>query len=186
MRIIAGTRKSLNLKSVPGLSTRPTTDRIKETLFNIIAPYIPGCAFLDLFAGSGAIGIEALSRGALYCCFVEKSPKAVAVIRENLQRAEFTDNAQIIKKNALNIEGLRECKTAFDIVFMDPPYDKGFERSVIENIVKTKYVKDDTIYIVEASAATDFLWLADVGLACVREKIYGTNKHVFIRKKSHC
>ena len=84
MRVIAGKARRLSLKTVPGMETRPTTDRIKETLFNILQPYIPDCTFLDLFSGSGAIGIEALSRGAEHATFVEKNPRACACIRENL------------------------------------------------------------------------------------------------------
>ena len=84
MRVIAGTAKRLVLKTMEGMDTRPTTDRIKETLFNMLAPDLYGCSFLDLFAGSGGIGIEALSRGAKEAVFVEKNPKAAACIRENL------------------------------------------------------------------------------------------------------
>ena len=84
MRVIAGKARRLALKTVPGMETRPTTDRIKETLFNILQPEIPDCRFLDLFSGSGGIGIEALSRGAESAVFVEKNPKACACIRENL------------------------------------------------------------------------------------------------------
>ncbi len=180
MRVIAGTRKSLTLKTVAGMSTRPTTDRVKETLFNIIAPDVPGCAFLDVFAGSGAIGIEALSRGARRCCFVEQSAKAAAVISENLKRTRFTDSATVVRRNALDMEAIPRGEGPFDIVFMDPPYDRGLERAVLERIVKTGHVKEDTMYIVEASAGTDFSWIGDVGLRCIREKFYGTNKHVFL------
>ena len=84
MRVIAGKARRLNLKTIPGIDTRPTTDRIKETLFNILQPELLECRFLDLFSGSGGIGIEALSRGASYAVFVEKNPKAAACIRENL------------------------------------------------------------------------------------------------------
>ncbi|HIV16853.1 MAG TPA: RsmD family RNA methyltransferase, partial [Candidatus Alectryocaccobium stercorigallinarum] len=104
MRVIAGTRKSLTLKSVPGMGTRPTTDRIKETLFNIISPYLYESRFLDVFAGSGGIGIEALSRGASFCCFIEKEPKAVSVIRENIKKTGFEKESEIIKNNAANID----------------------------------------------------------------------------------
>ena len=84
MRVIAGTARRLNLKTVPGMETRPTTDRIKETLFNILQPEMTDCRFLDLFSGSGGIGIEALSRGAAYAVFAEKNPKACSCIRDNL------------------------------------------------------------------------------------------------------
>ena len=99
MRVIAGSARSLQLKTVPGMETRPTTDRIKETLFNILAPDIPECEFLDLFSGSGGIGIEALSRGANRAYFVDNSRKAVKVIQENLAHTRSNkDFIQIIKK----------------------------------------------------------------------------------------
>ena len=102
MRVIAGSRRSIPLKTVPGLATRPTTDRIKETLFNILNPYLPGSRFLDVFAGSGGIGIEALSRGAAFCCFVEQSPAAAACIRENLKKTDFLEASRIIQRDARN------------------------------------------------------------------------------------
>lgn len=182
MRVIAGTRKSLTLKPVPGMGTRPTTDRIKETLFNIISPYIYGCRFLDVFAGSGGIGIEALSRGAQSCCFIEQDRKAAAVIRENLEKTRFSGCSEIIVRNAEQAAGCLDGRGPFDIVFLDPPYDRGLEESVIKKIVKTNAVKADTIYIVEASLNTDFSWAGEAGLVLEREKRYKTNKHVFLRK----
>ena len=96
MRVIAGKARRLNLKTIPGTDTRPTTDRIKETLFNILQPELLECRFLDLFAGSGGIGIEALSRGASYAVFVEKNPKAAACIRENLAFTKLAEDGIII------------------------------------------------------------------------------------------
>ena len=93
MRVIAGSARRLQLKTLDGIDTRPTTDRIKETLFNMIAPYIYDCMFLDLFSGSGGIGIEALSRGAREAVFVEKNPKAMACIKENLKFTRLENKA---------------------------------------------------------------------------------------------
>lgn len=180
MRVIAGTRKSLTLKTVPGLDTRPTTDRIKETLFNIIAPEIYGCRFLDVFAGSGAIGIEALSRGAEFACFIEQSSRAAGVIRENLKKTGFEACSELIVKNALNINEYY-AGGAFDIVFMDPPYNMNLEEAFLKKFLKTNAVKADTIYIVEASMDTDFSWAGKCGLVIEREKRYKTNKHVFLK-----
>ena len=101
MRVIAGKARRLNLKTIPGNETRPTTDRIKETLFNILQPEIPGCRFLDLFSGSGAIGIEALSRGADYAVFVEKNPKACACIRENLSFTKLSEGGKLLNMDVL-------------------------------------------------------------------------------------
>ena len=101
MRIIAGTARSLPLKALDGKDTRPTTDRIKETLFNILQSGISGCRFLDLFAGSGQIGLEALSRGAEYAVFVENSKKACAVIEDNIRFTKFGDKSRLLAMDAL-------------------------------------------------------------------------------------
>ena len=101
MRVIAGKARRLNLKTIPGNDTRPTTDRIKETLFNILQTEIPGCRFLDLFSGSGAIGIEALSRGADYAVFVEKNPKACACILENLSFTKLSEGGKLLNMDVL-------------------------------------------------------------------------------------
>ena len=97
MRVIAGKARRLLLKTIEGNDTRPTTDRIKETLFNMINNDVPGARFLDLFAGSGGIGIEALSRGAKYCAFVENNPKAANCIRENLLHTKLSDDALVLE-----------------------------------------------------------------------------------------
>ena len=100
MRVIAGTCRSMPLATVKGSDTRPTTDRIKETLFNMIADAVPGCRFLDLFAGSGGIGIEALSRGAAHACFVDSSRAAQTVIRKNLSFTRLGDRAEVLGMRA--------------------------------------------------------------------------------------
>jgi len=132
MRVIAGSARRLLLKTPLGDNTRPTTDRIKETLFNMIQNEVPGSVFLDLFAGSGAIGIEALSRGADYAVFVENDKNALTCIEENLKHTGLNDKAGIYKQDVfVSLQSL-EYKYEFDIVFMDPPYDKELERRVLE------------------------------------------------------
>ena len=184
MRVIAGTCRSLPLKTLPGKDTRPTTDRIKETLFNMIQDEIPGCRFLDLFAGSGAIGIEALSRGAEYCVFVDKSRQAVQVIRENLRFTKLEDRSQVLSMEASSAIRHLDGNGSFDIVFIDPPYENGLEKDVLAAFLSSGCVHPDTLYIVEASLRTDFAWLADTPYECIRTKNYKTNKHLFIRKQS--
>ncbi|MBP3701654.1 MAG: 16S rRNA (guanine(966)-N(2))-methyltransferase RsmD [Lachnospiraceae bacterium] len=185
MRVIAGTARSLPLKTVEGLDTRPTTDRVKETLFNMLNPRLPGCRFLDLFAGSGAIGIEALSRGAGHAVFVENSEKAVACIRHNLSFTHLDKQGEIMMGDVLTaISRLdRQKAVPFDIIFMDPPYDHQWENRVLEQLVETGLMDDDTLVIVEASLSTDFCWTKDLGLNVQKEKKYKTNKHVWIRKE---
>ena len=101
MRVIAGSARSLPLKTLDTLDTRPTQDRIKETLFNILHTDLPGCLFLDLFAGSGAIGIEALSRGAKKAWFIENNPKATAIIRQNLDFTHLSDKAEVMMSDVI-------------------------------------------------------------------------------------
>ncbi|MBD5135910.1 MAG: 16S rRNA (guanine(966)-N(2))-methyltransferase RsmD [Lachnospiraceae bacterium] len=183
MRVIAGSARSLRLKTIEGNDTRPTTDRIKETLFNIINDSIYGCVFLDLFSGSGGIGIEALSRGASEAVFVESSKKAASCIKENLKFTKLEDAAQVMEISA--VEALKRLKGSgkvFDIIFMDPPYDKMHEKQVIEELQGSDILNEHTMIIVEASKETDMTYTEQMGFRIVKEKIYKTNKHIFIEK----
>ncbi|MGP0071753.1 MAG: 16S rRNA (guanine(966)-N(2))-methyltransferase RsmD [Bryobacteraceae bacterium] len=119
MRVIAGEFRSRRLKSLPGLNTRPTPDRLRETLFNVLAPSIRDCVFMDVYAGTGSVGIEALSRGARRCIFIESGRAAVEVIRENLATLGLESRAEVFtSKAAAVLERVRA-----DIAFLDPPYE---------------------------------------------------------------
>ena len=131
MRIIAGTARSLPLKTIEGKDTRPTTDKTKETLFNVMQFDVPGAYFLDLFAGSGQIGLEALSRGAAYAVFVENSRKAASCIEDNIHFTKFDKVSRLMMTDAVTAVRTLEGKYKFDIVFMDPPYNKEFEKEVL-------------------------------------------------------
>lgn len=182
MRVIAGTARSLPLKTIEGLDTRPTTDRIKETLFNVIMGYVPDAKFLDLFAGSGGIGIEALSRGADECTFVELNPKAVACIEDNVTFTRFKDKSQIIKADAVSyVRGLKIID--YDVIFMDPPYEKGLEKQVL-SILKDKEFSVDTLIVIEAALNEDFSYVMDMGFDITKEKRYKSNKHIFLEKRN--
>ena len=184
MRVIAGTARSLPLKTPEGMDTRPTTDRIKETLFNMLQTYIPDCVFVDIFSGSGGIGIEALSRGARKAYFIENAPKAIACIEQNLAFTKFTDRAIVLKQDACaGLSGIFE--KSVDVIFMDPPYNQEQERRVLEQLSRMKYVTEDTLIVVEASLETDFSYLNELGFTLQKEKKYKTNKHVFLYK-SEC
>jgi 16S rRNA (guanine966-N2)-methyltransferase len=125
MRVIAGKYKSRRLDAPPGMQTRPTSDRLRETLFNVVAPSIEGSVWLDLFAGSGAIGIEALSRGALSVYFVESAGAAARTIRKNLHTLEIEDGAEVIERDAATaLRMLDSQAVTCDFVFLDPPYRK--------------------------------------------------------------
>ena len=180
MRIIAGTARSMPLKTIEGTDTRPTTDRIKETLFNIIQMEVPGSVFLDLFAGSGGIGIEAASRGAKEVVFVEKNPAAMMIIRENLKHTSLEDAAVTMQSDVMTAIRSLDGRKQFDYIFMDPPYDHSLERQVLELLREHRILRDDGMVIVEASLDTSFAYLEECGFRLVKEKIYKTNKHMFI------
>lgn len=156
MRIIAGTARSLPLKTIDGLDTRPTTDRIKETLFNMIQQDVPDCYFLDLFAGSGQIGLEAVSRGAAKAFFIENAKNAAACIQDNIRFTKFEDACTLLQTDV--ISGLRtlEGKYRFDLIFMDPPYKKELEKEVLTFLSHSSLVKPSAKIIVEAALETDF------------------------------
>lgn len=182
MRVIAGTARSLPLKTREGKDTRPTTDRIKETLFNMLQSYVVEAVFFDLFSGSGGIGIEALSRGASHAYFVENDAKAIECIVDNLKFTKFTDKATVLKQDVISaLQGIPEKEV--DVIFMDPPYDQMYEKRVLEALATKKYVTDNTLIVVEASLNTDFSYLDKMGYEVTKEKKYKTNKHMFIRRK---
>ena len=185
MRVIAGTAKSLPLKTIKGEQTRPTTDRIKETLFNMLSPDIPGCRFLDLFAGSGAIGIEALSRGAEKAVFVEKNREAAAVIRDNLRFTRLSDRAEVMQLDVVAaIHALALRNECFDVVFLDPPYREKWEAPVLMAISRENILSEEGYVVLEALLETELEEAAqEAGFEIIRDKRYKTNRHVFLQKK---
>lgn len=181
MRVISGSAKSLKLKTIEGMETRPTQDRIKETLFNMIQYDIPGCLFLDLFAGSGGIGIEALSRGAKEAYFVESAGKPLKCIKENLRYTHLDGQATVLALDV--VSAIQKLKgKVFDFIFMDPPYNKGLEEKILTLLDQSSICGSDTVVIVESSLETDISedWFKHFQI--VRVKKYKTNKHTFLRK----
>ena len=183
MRVIAGKARRLPLKTIEGLDTRPTTDRIKETLFNMIQQDVPDCYFLDLFAGSGQIGLEAVSRGAAKAFFIENAKNAAACIQDNIRFTKFEDACTLLQTDV--ISGLRtlEGKYRFDLIFMDPPYKKELEKEVLTFLSHSSLVKPSAKIIVEAALETDFSYAEGLGYTVLKEKCYKTNKHVFLQKE---
>ena len=182
MRVIAGSRRSLPLKTLEGDATRPTADKYKETLFNCIQMDVPGCKFLDLFSGSGAIAIEALSRGAERAVLVENSKAAADVIKQNIHFTKFEDQAEIIRADVLSYLA-RLTKVDFDIIFLDPPYGQGFERKSVELLATKKFTNPDYIIIVEAKLDEDMSFIENTPFRIYKTKNYKTNKHVFLCSK---
>lgn len=149
MRIIAGEFKGRQLKAVPGNSTRPTTDKVKEAVFSMIGPFFQGGSALDLFAGSGSLGIETLSRGMDFVVFVDKNPKAVHTISENIKSLNINDdNIEIYRADAFRaIKAAAKRKLQFNLIFLDPPYKKVVYDKLLTSITEHHLLaKDGIIY----------------------------------------
>ncbi|RDV84485.1 16S rRNA (guanine(966)-N(2))-methyltransferase RsmD [Ammonifex thiophilus] len=153
MRVIGGEAKRCRLATLKGKDLRPTSERVKEALFNILANRVPGSRFLDLFAGTGGIGIEALSRGAESAVFVERDPRAVKLIRENLERTGLSNRAQVYGRDVLSLlPYLARKKERFDLVYIDPPYQRGYEKKVLRLLAELDLLEAEGLVVVESSA----------------------------------
>jgi 16S rRNA (guanine(966)-N(2))-methyltransferase RsmD len=153
MRVIGGTHRGRRLRTVGGLSVRPTSDRLRETLFNIINPRIDGSNFLDICAGSGAVAVEALSRGASAVTLIERSRQACAVIESNLDSIGLTDSARIINRDAAAaLKGLEQESSQFDIAFFDPPYASQLYTQIMRQLGSGNLLSAGSMVIVEHRA----------------------------------
>jgi 16S rRNA (guanine966-N2)-methyltransferase len=168
---------------VRGDTTRPTADRVKESLFNIIAAYIPDAEVLDLFAGTGNLGIEALSRGARSAVFVDKSRECMQVIQENLEHTKFFEAGTIIVDEAANaLVRLSTGGRKFDVIFLDPPYKKNFIQEALDFMAKNDIIRDDGVIVAERDA--DDVLPEDVGrLHKARDQRYGDTVLSFYKVK---
>ncbi len=150
MRVISGKAGGLRLESVKGQAVRPTADRIKESLFNIIRPVVCDAYVLDLFAGTGALGIEALSRGARFATFVDKSKECVSVIESNLRHTKLSGQAEVYLSSFEDgLRRLAKMERRYDLIFLDPPYGKGFEYKAVEILTYFKLINADGIIVIE-------------------------------------
>lgn len=181
MRVISGTAKGTNLYSLEGSTTRPTLDRIKETLFNIIQAYVYEAKVLDLFAGSGALAIEALSRGASYATLCDKCGKAIGIINKNVEKAHLQNKCTVIHKDYEKaIEMLNESK--FDIIFIDPPYAQNIAVKAVEKIIEANLLAEDGIIIIETDdAKREEEQLKSVKIDVYDIRSYGRVKLIFLR-----
>ncbi|MFC0524021.1 16S rRNA (guanine(966)-N(2))-methyltransferase RsmD [Pontibacillus salicampi] len=153
MRVISGVHKGRKLTPVPGRQTRPTTDKVKEALFQMIGPYFDGGMCFDLFAGSGGLGIEALSRGMERAIFVDKQQKAISTIYENLEALRMKDQAEVYRTDAFRaIKAAGKRGLTFDYIILDPPYDKVKFEDLFEAIHEQHLLKSDGMLVCEHSA----------------------------------
>ena len=149
MRVITGTARGKRLRELPGLDTRPTTDRVKEGLFNIIQFDIEGRRVLDLFGGTGQLGIEALSRGAARCTFVDMNRQAAAIIRENVTAVGFAERAVVQQGDAMAF--LAGCREKYDLIFLDPPYQTQLLENCVQAVAKFDILSEHGIMICESA-----------------------------------
>ena len=155
MRVVAGKAKGVTLKTPAGMLTRPTADRVKEAMFSIVQFDLPGAAVLDLFGGTGQLGIEALSRGAASAVFVDLRDDACKLIKENVKRAGFEKEASVIRSDYLAY--LKRCDRKFDIILLDPPYAEEFLENSLKMIAEIDILKTSGIIIAERPVGKEFL-----------------------------
>ena len=155
MRVITGKARGVQLKTPDGQLTRPTADRVKEALFSIINFDVPGAAVLDLFAGTGQLGIEALSRGAKSAVFVDMREDSCKIIRENLRRTKFENEGKVIRSDYSDY--LRRCREKYDIILLDPPYAEVFLENSLKYIAEIDILKTSGIIIAERPVGKEFL-----------------------------
>ena len=156
MRVITGKARGVQLKTPDGMTTRPTTDRVKEALFSIIQFDIPTANVLDLFGGTGQLGIEALSRGAKSAVFVDAGEPACRLIRENLKKTKLESDAKVVRADYLDY--LKRCREKFDIIFLDPPYAEVFLENALKCITEIDILESGGIIVAERPLGKDLPW----------------------------
>ena len=156
MRVITGKARGVNLKTPEGLQTRPTTDRVKEAMFSIIQFDIPGRKVLDLFGGTGQLGIEALSRGAQSAVFVDAGEKACSLIRENLRRCKMEKDGKVVRADYLQY--LDRCTETFGIVLLDPPYAEVFLENALKKLTEIDILESGGIIVAERPVGKELPW----------------------------
>ena len=182
MRVIAGTAKGTKLNSIDDISTRPTLDRVKEPLFSIIQNNIVESNVLDLFAGSGALGIESLSRGAKHCTFCDKSYKSIQMLKENIQKVRMQEKSTILNLDYKKC--LDEQKEKFDIIFIDPPYKMDIAIDSVKRIIELELLAKDGIIIIETDEEErEKKELEKIDLELYDVRKYGRVKLLFLRER---
>lgn len=183
MRIIAGKYRSLPLEAVKGNNTRPTTDKIKEAVFNSIGPYFEGGWMLDLYAGSGSVGLECISRGMDHAVFVDKSYDAISTIKKNISFVKAAEQCTVYKMDAL--AALRRCKDegrVFDLVYLDPPYAKEQNQKVMNALCDLELLNEDAVVVVESLKEDTFP--DEIGsLSKRKEVVYGITRITYYEVK---
>jgi len=179
MRVITGKARGVQLKTPEGLLTRPTADKVKEACFSIINFDIPGASVLDLFGGTGQLGIEALSRGAQSAVFVDAREDACKLIRENLKRTKMEAHGKVIRSDYMDY--LKRCREKFNIIFLDPPYAEVFLENALNRITEIDILHSDGIIVTERPLGKELPWEFD-GYVRSRDYKYGKTLLTIYRK----
>lgn len=180
MRIIGGQLRGKRLSPVRTAAVRPTSDRLREAIFNILSGSIDGAVVLDLFAGTGALGIEALSRGARSAVFVDRNRDAVALITRNIQQCRLEDRSTVFCWDiARNLDCLRGAGQTYDLVFLDPPYNHGLILPALQFLLRYNLLKADANLVVEHSSSEDFSAIAEA-IAIADTRKYGKSLVSFL------
>lgn len=179
MRVITGSARGRRLGELEGMETRPTTDRVKEALFSIINFDIPGAKVLDLFGGTGQLGIEALSRGAKSAVFVDAREEACKLIRENLKRTKLEQDAKVVRSDYLDY--LERCREKFSVIFLDPPYAEVFLENALNRITEIDILQSDGIIVTERPLGKELPWELE-GYTRSRDYKYGKTLLTLYRK----
>ena len=179
MRVITGKARGVQLKTPEGMLTRPTADRVKEALFSIIQFVIPGAKVLDLFGGTGQLGIEALSRGAGHCVFVDAREDACRLIRENLKRTQLEADAKVVRSDYMDY--LKRCREKFQIILLDPPYAEVFLENSLKQIAEIDILQSGGIIVTERPLEKELPWEFD-GFTRSKDYKYGKTLLTIYRK----
>ncbi len=169
MRVISGSKRGRKLVSFEGDSIRPTTDRVKESIFNLIMDWVYDSNVLDLFGGSGALSLEALSRGAKKAVIVDNSKSSVEIIKKNIELTDFHNETEVL--NAKAEEYIKTTKESFDIIFLDPPYNKGYVVPILKAISEKKLLSDEGIVVLESDFSDDHGEIP--GFQILKQRKYG-------------
>jgi len=182
MRIISGKSRGTKLYTLEGMNTRPTLDRVKESIFNIIQSEIAGATVLDLFSGSGAIGLEMLSRGAEKAILCDNSKEAIEVINKNIQKTHMEEKAEIYNTDFKTcIEKVKNEK--FDIIYLDPPYNTNYIEQSLRMIIEEDIIKSDSLIILETDEKERILKeIESINIEIIDERKYGRAAVVFLKK----
>lgn len=183
MRIIAGEKRGTKLYTLEGENTRPTLDRVKESLFNIIQSEIRDCIFLDLFSGSGAIGLEAVSRGAKKAILCDNNKQAIQIIKKNIEKLGYKDKIELYQMQFNEL--INKLNEKIDIIYLDPPYKTNYAIKTVELLLKKEILKTDSLIIIETDQVEELKEkLENLNIEIIDERKYGRANLIFIQQKT--